>query len=56
MLLQLAFANPAPEVIQKFDNSHFLDKVGSEWVFFSVSEAVQVCTALRNKGAAERSV
>jgi len=54
--VQLAFANPAPEVIQKFDNSHFLDKVGSEWVFFSVSEAVQVCTALRNKGAAERSV
>ncbi|KAG0562647.1 hypothetical protein KC19_9G162300 [Ceratodon purpureus] len=54
--IQLAFANPGSQVIQKFDTSGFLEQLGSEWVFFTVGEAVQVCSIMLNKSDAERSV
>lgn len=54
--IQLAFANPDTQVIQKFEASGFLATLGHEWVFFSVAEAVQVCTVMLNKSSAERSV
>ncbi|XP_024360167.1 sulfate transporter 1.1 [Physcomitrium patens] len=54
--VQLAFANPGSQVIQKFDSSGYLTTLGSEWIFFSVAEGVQVCSVLLNKSAAERSV
>jgi high affinity sulfate transporter 1 len=54
--VQLAFANPGSQVIQKFDTSGFLEQLGSEWVFFTVGEAVQVCSIMLNKFEAERSV
>jgi high affinity sulfate transporter 1 len=54
--IQLAFANPGSQVIQKFDASKFLELLGSEWVFFTVGEAVQVCSIMLNKASAERSV
>jgi hypothetical protein len=54
--LQLAVANPGSQVIQKLDTSGFLEQLGSEWVFFTVGEAVQVCSIMLNKSGAERSV
>ena len=53
---QLAFANPGALVITKLDDSKFLAHLGSEWVFFTVSEAIQVCTMLLNQAATERQV
>lgn len=54
--IQLAFANPGSQVMQKFDTSGLLEQLGPEWVFFTVGEAVQVCSIMLNKAAAERSV
>ncbi|KAG0562644.1 hypothetical protein KC19_9G162200 [Ceratodon purpureus] len=54
--IQLAFANPGALVITKLDDSKFLAHLGSEWLFFTVSEAIQVCTMLLNQSAAERQV
>lgn len=53
---QLAFANPGSQVIQKFDSSGLLEELGSEWIFFTVGEAVQVCSMFLNKAAGEGSV
>uniref|UniRef100_A0A7I4E5H9 STAS domain-containing protein n=1 Tax=Physcomitrium patens TaxID=3218 RepID=A0A7I4E5H9_PHYPA len=54
--IQLAFANPGSQVIQKFDSSGLLEELGSEWIFFTVGEAVQVCSMFLNKAAGEGSV
>jgi high affinity sulfate transporter 1 len=54
--IQLAVANPGSQVIQKFQYSGFLEKLGSEWVFLTVGEAIQVCSVLINKAGAERAV
>ena len=54
--VQLAFANPGSHVIQKFELSGLLEKLGSEWIFLTVAEAVQVCSVVLNKEHAEASV
>lgn len=54
--LQLALANPGALVITKLDDSKFLAHLGSEWFFFTVSEAILVCTMLLNQAAAEQEV
>ncbi|KAG0555902.1 hypothetical protein KC19_11G011200 [Ceratodon purpureus] len=46
--IQLAFANPGTSVLRKLDNSDFLARLGSEWVFMTVGEAIQVCSILMN--------
>ena len=40
----------------KLDDSKFLEHLGSEWVFFTVGEAIQVCNMLKNRTAAEQEV
>ncbi|OVA07001.1 STAS domain [Macleaya cordata] len=41
--LQLAIANPRWQVIHKLKLAKFVDKLGSGWVFLTVSEAVDAC-------------
>ncbi|KAJ6335571.1 hypothetical protein OIU78_012236 [Salix suchowensis] len=50
---QLAIANPKWQVIHKLRLAEFIDMIGREWVFLTVSEAVDACvssklTALAN--------
>ncbi|KAJ6709458.1 SULFATE TRANSPORTER [Salix koriyanagi] len=50
---QLAIANPKWQVIHKLRLAEFIDRIGREWVFLTVSEAVDACassklTALAN--------
>lgn len=54
--IELAFANPGALVISKLDDSKFLAHLSSGWLFFIMSEAIQVCTMLLNQAAAERQV
>ncbi|KAF9687284.1 hypothetical protein SADUNF_Sadunf02G0077600 [Salix dunnii] len=50
---QFAIANPKWQVIHKLRLAEFIDRIGREWVFLTVSEAVDACvssklTALAN--------
>jgi sulfate transporter 3 len=36
-------ANPRSEVIKKLDNSKFIEKIGQEWIYLTVGEAVAAC-------------
>ncbi|KAJ6939398.1 low affinity sulfate transporter 3 [Populus alba x Populus x berolinensis] len=50
---QLAIANPKWQVIHKLRLAKFIDRIGSGWIFLTVSEAVDACvssklTALAN--------
>jgi hypothetical protein len=42
--LQLAFANPGTIVAQKLKGAGLVDKIGLEWFFLTVGEAVESCT------------
>ncbi|XP_010552756.1 PREDICTED: sulfate transporter 3.1 isoform X1 [Tarenaya hassleriana] len=41
--LKLALANPKGEVMKKLTKSKFVDKMGEEWIFMTVGEAVEAC-------------
>ncbi|XP_021905006.1 sulfate transporter 3.1-like [Carica papaya] len=41
--LKLVLVNPRSEVIKKLDKSKFIEKVGQEWIFLTVGEAVTAC-------------
>ncbi|CAK9160669.1 unnamed protein product [Ilex paraguariensis] len=41
--LKLVLANPGSEVMKKLDKSKFVDKIGQEWIFLTVAEAVNAC-------------
>ncbi|KAF7829910.1 low affinity sulfate transporter 3-like [Senna tora] len=41
--VQLAMVNPRWLVIHKLKVAHFVDKIGKEWVFLTVGEAVDAC-------------
>jgi low affinity sulfate transporter 2 len=43
--LQLAMVNPRWLVIHKLKLAHFVDKIGKQWVFLTVGEAVDACLA-----------
>ncbi|XP_002968282.2 sulfate transporter 1.1 isoform X1 [Selaginella moellendorffii] len=54
--VQLAFANPGSGVFEKLHKSKFMESLGQQWMFLTVSGAVQVCSsllAMENKGLAE---
>jgi low affinity sulfate transporter 2 len=34
-------------VIHKLKVAHFVDKIGNEWVFFTVAEAVDACLSFK---------
>lgn len=36
-------ANPGGEVIKKLNKAKFIEKVGQEWFFLTVGEAVEAC-------------
>ncbi|XP_029125354.1 coatomer subunit epsilon-1 [Cajanus cajan] len=42
-LNKLAMVNPRWLVIHKLKLAHFVDKIGKEWVFLTVGEAVDAC-------------
>lgn len=46
--IQLTIANPGTSIMRKLDASNFISRLGSEWMFVTVGEAVQVCTILLN--------
>lgn len=41
--LQLAVGNPRWKVIHKLKVAKFVDRIGKEWFFLSVSEVVDAC-------------
>ncbi|KAL2507757.1 Sulfate transporter 3.1 [Forsythia ovata] len=41
--LKLVLANPGAEVMKKMNKSKFLEKIGQEWIFLTVGEAVGTC-------------
>ncbi|XP_027356737.1 low affinity sulfate transporter 3-like isoform X2 [Abrus precatorius] len=43
--VQLGVVNPRWQVIHKLKVAHFVDKMGKEWVFLTVGEAVDACLA-----------
>ncbi|XP_011621488.1 low affinity sulfate transporter 3 [Amborella trichopoda] len=47
MDIKLALANPGWQVIHKFKLSKFVDKVGEEWIFFTVGEALLTCSGFK---------
>ncbi|PIN24779.1 Sulfate/bicarbonate/oxalate exchanger SAT-1 and related transporters (SLC26 family) [Handroanthus impetiginosus] len=42
--LKLALANPGAEVMKKLNKSKFLEKIGQEWIFLTVADAVGACS------------
>ncbi|KAK2388277.1 Low affinity sulfate transporter 3 [Trifolium repens] len=45
--IKFAMVNPRWQVIHKLKVAHFVDKVGKEWVFFTVAEAVDACLSYK---------
>ncbi|CAN6677199.1 unnamed protein product [Malus baccata var. baccata] len=41
--LRLVIANPRSEVIKKLEKSKFIEKIGREWIYLTVAEAVSAC-------------
>ncbi|XP_050373106.1 sulfate transporter 3.1-like [Argentina anserina] len=41
--MKLVLANPRSEVIKKLDLSKFIDKIGQDWIFVTVADAVKAC-------------
>ncbi|KAK7373061.1 hypothetical protein VNO80_06457 [Phaseolus coccineus] len=45
--VELAMVNPRWLVIHKLKLAHFVDKIGKEWVFLTVGEAVEACLSAK---------
>ncbi|KAL6516106.1 Sulfate transporter 3.1 [Orobanche gracilis] len=41
--LKLALSNPGGEVMEKLNKSNFLERMGQEWIFLTVEDAVGAC-------------
>ncbi|EYU41447.1 hypothetical protein ABFS82_07G035800 [Erythranthe guttata] len=41
--IKLLLANPGGEVMKKLNKSKFVDKIGHEWIYLTVGEAVNAC-------------
>ncbi|XP_068641606.1 low affinity sulfate transporter 3-like [Aristolochia californica] len=48
--LELAMANPRWQVIHKLKLANFVEKIGSEWIFLTVAEAVNACLGSNKAG------
>jgi len=44
--LEVAFANPGPELMEKFQKSKLNELINPKWLFVTVNEAVTVCSSL----------
>ncbi|EEF45243.1 sulfate transporter, putative [Ricinus communis] len=42
--LKLVLANPRSEVIKKLNKTKFIETIGQEWIYLTVSEAVAACS------------
>jgi low affinity sulfate transporter 2 len=49
--IQIAIASPGWQAIQKMKLGHVVDRIGEEWIFLTVSEAVEGCLT-EHKGSA----
>jgi high affinity sulfate transporter 1 len=54
--IQLAISNPSTSVLEKLANSGFFERLGQQWVFLTVADAVQVTSLLVNKNFGEKVV
>jgi high affinity sulfate transporter 1 len=54
--IQLAISNPATSALEKLANSGFIERLGQQWVFLTVADAVQVTALLVNKSFGEKVV
>jgi MFS superfamily sulfate permease-like transporter len=54
--IQLAISNPATSALEKLANSGFIERLGQQWVFLTVADAVQVTALLVNKNFGEKVV
>ncbi|GER34256.1 sulfate transporter [Striga asiatica] len=41
--IKLVLSNPGGEVMKKLDKSKFIDKIGREWIYITVGDAVEAC-------------
>jgi hypothetical protein len=51
--LQIAIASPGWQAIQKMKLGHVVDRIGEEWIFLTVSEAVEGCLTAHKGSATE---
>lgn len=49
--IQLAIANPGWQVIHKMKMSKLVDKMGGQWIFLTVGEAVEACLGFKKDNA-----
>lgn len=48
--LKLVLANPQSEVMKKLDKSKLIEKIGQEWIYLTVGEAVAACNFMLHTG------
>uniref|UniRef100_A0A6M2EFE2 STAS domain-containing protein n=1 Tax=Populus davidiana TaxID=266767 RepID=A0A6M2EFE2_9ROSI len=48
--LQLVLANPGAEVMKKLNKSKLIEKIGQEWMYLTVGEAVGACNFMLHTG------
>jgi high affinity sulfate transporter 1 len=54
--IQVAISNPSTSVLEKLASSGFFERLGQQWVFLTVADAVQVTSLLVNKNFGEKVV
>lgn len=47
--LKLVLANPGSEMMRKLDKSKFEDRIGKEWIYLTVGEAVNATNFMFHK-------
>lgn len=48
-------ANPGGEVLKKLNNAKLMAKVGQEWFFLTVGEAVEACNLMIHNSVSHQS-
>ena len=51
--LQMAIASPGWQAIQKMKLAHVVDRIGEDWIFLTVGEAVEGCLTAHKGSAME---
>ena len=50
---QMAIASPGWQAIQKMKLGHVVDRIGEDWIYLTVSEAVEGCLTAHKGSATE---
>ncbi|XP_017249093.1 sulfate transporter 3.1 [Daucus carota subsp. sativus] len=53
--IKLVMANPGGEVLKKLNNAKLMAKVGQEWFFLTVGEAVEACNLMIHNSVSHQS-